>query len=197
MKAKQDNIRLTYRKPSELKFMGVADSNYGTDKLLRQSVTGGIYTMGGSIISWTSKAQSHTTLSSSEAEYSALATAGQELVFVKNIINDIGVAVDPGLILGDNEGAISLVKNRQSGARTKHIDIRHHFLRDLWEEGTLKVEHIPTDDNEADICTKNTSAVIHHKHRGKVREAKLWLNRVFNPPTIQREDVVIYEQGGT
>ena len=87
--------------------------------------------MGGSIISWTSKAQNHTTLSSSEAEYAALATAGQELVFVNNIINDIGVSVQPGLILGDNEGAIALVKNRQSGARTKHIDIRHHFLRDL------------------------------------------------------------------
>ena len=66
--------------------------------------------MGGSIISWTSKAQNHTTLSSSEAEYAALATAGQELVFVNNIINDIGVAVQPGLILGDNEGAMHLLR---------------------------------------------------------------------------------------
>ena len=123
-------------------FIAVADSNYGTDKLLRRSVTGGIYTMGGSIISWTSKAQNHTTLSSSEAEYAALATAGQELVFVNNIISDIGESVKPSLILGDNEGALALVKNRQTGARTKHIDIRHHFLRDLWEDGIMKVEHI-------------------------------------------------------
>jgi hypothetical protein len=194
LKAEQDNIRLTYRKPSELKFMGVADSNYGTDKLLRQSVTGGIYTMGGSIISWTSKAQTHTTLSSSEAEYSALATAGQELVFAKNIINDIGVAVGPGLILGDNEGAIALVKNRQSGARTKHIDIRHHFLRDLWEDGVLRVGHIPSEENEADICTKNVSAALHLKLKGRIRDSRLWLSSLISPPTIQREDVVIYGQ---
>lgn len=174
--------------------MGVADSNYGTEKLLRRSVTGGIYTMGGSIISWTSKAQTHTTLSFSEAEYSALATAGQELVFAKNIINDIGVAVEPGLILGDNEGAIALVKNRQSGARTKHIDIRHHFLRDLWEDGVLRVGHIPTEENEADICTKNVSAVLHLKLRGRIRDNKLWWSSLNSLPTIQREDVVIYGQ---
>ena len=53
LKQEQGNIKLTYRKPLELRFMAVADSNYGTDKLLRQSVTGGTYTMGGSIIGWT------------------------------------------------------------------------------------------------------------------------------------------------
>ena len=174
--------------------MGVADSNFGTDKFLRQSVTGGIYTMGGSIISWTLKAQSHTTLSSSEAEYSALATAGQELVFVKNSINDIGVAVEPGLILGDNEGAIALVKNRQSGARTKHFDIKYHFLRDMWEDGVLRVGHIPSEENEADICTKNVSSALHLKLKGRIRDSRLWLSNLISPPTIQREDVVIFGQ---
>ena len=195
LKQEQGNIRLTYRKPLELRFMAVADSNYGTDKLLRRSVTGGIYTMGGSIIGWTSKAQNHTTLSSSEAEYAALATAAQELVFVNNIINDIGVAVQPGMILGDNEGALALVKNRQSGARTKHIDIRHHFIRDIWEDGALRVGHIPGDENEADICTKNVSAVLHLKLRGRIRDSRLWLSKLISPPPIQREDVVIYGQG--
>ena len=150
--------------------------------------------MGGSIISWTSKAQNHTTLSSSEAEYAALATAGQEIVIVSKIINDIGTVVQLGLILGDNEGAIALVKNRQSGARTKHIDIRHHFLRDLWEDGIMRVGHIPSEENEADICTKNVSAVLHLKLRGRIRDSKLWLRELFSPPTIQREDVVIYGQ---
>ena len=150
--------------------------------------------MGGSIISWTSKAQNHTTLSSSEAEYAALATAGQELVFVNNIINDIGELVKPSLILGDNEGALALVKNRQSGARTKHIDIRPHFLRDLWEDGIMRVGHIPGDENEADICTKNVSAVLHLKLRGRIRDSKLWLSKLISPSPIQRKDVVIYDQ---
>ena len=145
-----------------------------------------------SIISWPSKAQNHTALSSSEAKYAALATAGQELVFVNNIINDMGTAVQPGLILGDNEGAIALVKNRQSGARTKHIDIRHRFIRDLWEDGFLKVAHIPGDENEADICTKNMTDAMHLKLRGRIRDSRLWFGKMISPPTIQREDVVIY-----
>ena len=192
LKQEQSNIKLTMRKPHELRFMAVADSNYGTDKLQRQSITGGIYTVGGSIIGWTSKAQNHTTLSSTEAEYAAMATTGQELMFVNNILNDMSKAELPSLILGDNEGAISLVKNRQSGARTKHIDIRHHFLRDLWEDGLLRVAHISSEENEADICTKNVTAALHLKLRGRIRDGKLWLNRLFNPPTTQREDVVIY-----
>ena len=168
----------------DLRFAAIADSNYGTDKLKKRSISEAMYTLGGSIIGWTCKAQTHTTLSSTKAEYAALATAGQELMFVNSLMSNLEPLKQPGILLGDNEGAIALVKNRQSGARTKHINIRHHFLRDLWEDGALRVEYIPTDENEADICTKNTSAIIHHKHRGKVKEGKMWSNRVFNPPTI-------------
>ena len=107
-------------------------------------------------------------------------------------MSDAELLKQNGILFGDNVGAIAQVKNRQCGARTKHIDIRHQFMRDLWEDRTLRVEYIPTDENEADIYTKTTYATIHHKHRGKVREDKMWLNRVFNPPTIQREDVVTY-----
>lgn len=54
--------------------------------------------------------------------------------------------------------------------------------------------HIPGDENEADICTKNVSAVLHLKLRGRIRDSKLWMNQLLSPPTIQREDVVIYGQ---
>lgn len=184
LKKEMHNIKLTYRKPLDLRFVAVADSNIVMDKLKRRSVSGAIYTLGGSFTGWACKAQTHTTLMSTEADYAALATDGEELMFVNNLMSDIEPLTQPRILYGNNEGDIALVKNRQSGTRTKHIDIKHHFLRDLWEDGTLKVKHIHTDHNEADICTKNTSVVIHHKHRGKVREAKLWLNRVFNPPKI-------------
>ena len=115
----------------DLRFAAVADANYGTDKLKRRSISGAIYTLGGSIIGWACKAQIHTTLSSTEAEYAALATAGQELMFVNTLMNDVEPLIQPGILLGDNKGAIALVKNRQSRARTKHIVIRHHFLKDL------------------------------------------------------------------
>ena len=97
--------------------------------------------------------------------------------------------------MGDNEGANALVKNRQSGARTKHIDIRHHFLRDLWEDGALRVGHISTEENEADILTKNVMPALHQKFRGRIRDSSLWLSRLISPPPIQREDVVMNGQG--
>ena len=138
-----------------------------------------------------SKAQNHTTLSSSEAEYAALANAGQELVFVTNILDELGCANMPGVLYGDNEGALALVKNRQVGARTKHIDVRHHCLRDLWEQGKMRVGHIPTDENEADMCIKNIIGKLHQKHRARIRDGTLWLSQLLSLSTRQREDVVI------
>ena len=67
-------------------------------------------------------------------------------------------------------------------------------MRDLWEDGVLRVGHIPTDENEADICTKIVSAVLHLKLRGRIRDSRLWMSNLISPQTIQREDVVIYGQ---
>ena len=80
--------------------MAVADLSYGTDKLKRRSTSGVIYTVGGTITGWLSKAQTHTTLSSSEAEYAALASAGQELIFITNVIDEIELSEKPGVIFG-------------------------------------------------------------------------------------------------
>ena len=118
-------------------------------------------TLGGTIISWSSKAQGFTTLLSTEVEYCALSSATQELAFIHNILRELGLYTPPGIIFEDNMGAIYLVRNRQVGCRTKHIDNRHHFMRDLWERDKLKVEYIETDLNEADICTKNLPLTLH------------------------------------
>ena len=91
-------------------------------------------------------------------------------MFVNSLMSDVEPLKQPGILLDNNKGAILLVKNSQSGARTKHLDIKQHFLRNLREDGALRVKYILTDKNEAGMCTKNTSAIIHHKHRGKVRE---------------------------
>ena len=90
-----------------------------------------------------------------------------------------------------------MVKNRQVSARTKHIDIRHHFLRDLWEKGHLGVAHIPGEENKADICTKNIIARLHQRHRGRIREGRLWLNQWLNVSTTQREDVMTDSEQST
>ena len=83
------------------------------------------------------------------------------------------------------------------GAWTKHIDISHHFLRDLWEKGDLGAAHIPGEENEADICTKNIIVRLHQRHRGRIREGKLWLNQWLNISTTRREDVVTDSEQST
>lgn len=131
LKKEIDNIRLTYWKPLDLRFVAIADSNFGMDKLKRRNISGAIYILGGSIIAWTCKTQTRTTLSSTEAEYAALAAAGHELIFVNSLMSNIAPLTQPGILFGDNKGAIALVKNKTEGARTKHIDIRHQFFLDL------------------------------------------------------------------
>ena len=89
---------------------------------------GAIYTLGGAIIGWSSKTHRTTTILSTEAEYVAMSTANQELLFMQNLMGKLGVAVEPGLLFNNNQGAIALVKNYQVGQQTKHIDIHHHFI---------------------------------------------------------------------
>jgi hypothetical protein len=80
---------------------------------------------------WTSKKQHTVSLSSSEAEYQALSECVQEAVFTQNLVEELTSQRKLAIIHEDNLGTIVLVKNQQVSARTKHIDIRHHFIRDL------------------------------------------------------------------
>ena len=155
-------------------------------------MSGAIYTLGGAIIGWSSKTQRTTTISSTEAEYVAMSSANQELLFMQNLMGKLGVAVQPRLLFNNNQGAIALVKNRQVGQQTKHIDIRHHFIWDTWESGKMDVRFVGTLENEADICTKNLEGPDHTKFRERLRAGTLgvWLNyQSMTDPMPRREDV--------
>ena len=80
----------------------------------------------------------------------------------------------PSVIYEDNQGAIFLAKNRQVGICTKHIDIRHHFLRDMVEEKDIDVQYILSEDNPAYIMTKNTSEADVARHMKRITEVELW-----------------------
>ena len=94
-----------------MQFLGLVNANYATDKDERKSVSGGIFTLGGSIIGWSSKSQGRTALSSTEAEYYSVTLGSQELLFIQNILMEIGELIKPGYILSNNTGAIQLVWN--------------------------------------------------------------------------------------
>jgi hypothetical protein len=101
-----------------------------------------------------------------EAEYQALSECVQEAVFTQNLVMELTRERKQVIIYEDTLGAIFLVKNQQVSSRTKHIDIRHHFMRDLQAKKDLD-RFKRSDENSLDIMTKNTTRYIHKKHTKK------------------------------
>lgn len=96
-------------------------------------------------------------MSSSEAEYVALSAAATEAIWISGILEDLHIVANPVTIFEDNRGCVCMAKNLES-KRTKHIDVKHHFIRDLVASGMLIVESIGTRDQLADLFTKSLEA---------------------------------------
>ena len=122
-------------------------------------------------ISWKSKSGKSVTLSSTEAEYFAMSECAKELVFIKNVLESMGIQVKlPIEIKVDNTGAIFLSNNYTTSQRTKHIDVRVHFVRQYIEDGIFKIVFVKSENNDADIFTKNTSEEIFKEQSEKIVE---------------------------
>ena len=143
--------------------------------------------MGGSLISWMSKTQPSVTLSSCEAEYVALSTCATEVKFVQMLFEELLPTHNtrPGTLLEDNTGTIHLVENATVGNRTKHIDVRYHHIREMYKEGRLQVRFVRSENNYADLMTKNVTEKIHKELAPGIKQGKMML--VFDAAT--REDV--------
>jgi histone deacetylase 1/2 len=154
---------LKLRKPKELRVIAYVDSDWAANKVNRKSTTGYLVTIGGALISWQSKGQQTVTLSSTEAEYVAMSQCGQEIKFIAMLLNEVtgGKVTLPSILREDNTGAIFIAKNQQIGTRTKHIDIKYHHVKDMIEDEELEVIFIRSEDNFADIMTKNVKEQIH------------------------------------
>ena len=107
-------------------------------------------------------------LSTTEAEYMALSEVVKELKFIVQLLQTMNIAVElPITVHVDNVGAIWL-SNRNTGDRTKHIDIRTAFVKEYQETGKIVIKFVKSEDNEADIFTKNTSSIIFQRHQEKL-----------------------------
>jgi len=144
--------------------IGYSDADWGGCQHDRRSYTGYVFLMCGAAISWRSLKQRTVALSSTEAEYMALSETTKEAIYLKTTLSELGFNELTDInIFCDNRGAISLAENPVMHTRTKHIDIRHHFVRQAIKEKKLRLEHVPTADMTADIFTKALPKIKHIK----------------------------------
>ncbi|GJZ99574.1 putative ribonuclease H-like domain-containing protein, partial [Tanacetum coccineum] len=148
------NLGLWYPRESPFDLEAFSDSDYGGSNLDRKSTTGGCQFLGQRLISWQCKKQTIVATSTTEAEYVAAANCCGQVLWVQNQLLDYGFNFMNTKIHIDNESTICIVKNPVYHSKTKHIEIRHHFIRDCYEKKLIRVEKIQTDLNVADLLTK-------------------------------------------
>ena len=140
-----------------MKLFGYCDADWGSSAD-RKSITGYVFKLSesGPAISWKSRKQPTVALSTCEAEYMALASAIQEAKFLRQLLGELLniFALDPTTIHCDNQSAIFLAKNPVQHQRSKHIDIRYHFIRSEIQSGTIDLRYIPSEENLSDLFTK-------------------------------------------
>ena len=161
------DLSLTFEWGSGLEISVFADANYAEKADERRSVSGVVVTVGKSSVSWFSSTQKIVTLLTTEAEYVALGDGVKEALFVKGVLSFSIPSISENCIkvFVDNDGAISLANNPLSSARTEHIDVRFHFIRELTRSKTISVEYVPTKAQRADILTKALTGSIFKEHR--------------------------------
>ena len=141
---------------------GFVDSDWASDED-RKSYTGYVFKFGGSAVSWESRKQSLVALSSTEAEYIGLTEAAKEATFLRNFLGEYVEFQEPMILYNDNQSAQKLSSNPVFHKRTKHIDIKYHFVREVLQNGVVKIEYLPTEEMVADILTKPLCRVKHLK----------------------------------
>ena len=148
-----NNLGILYKGDSGMH--GYSDADWAGDADDRKSTSGYLFLIAGGPVSWKSRKQSTVALSTAEAEYVALSTAVQECIWMQRLLSDLGNPPDgPTTILEDNQSSIAMARNPQFHGRAKHIDIKHHFVREQVTNGSIELQYCPTNDMLADILTK-------------------------------------------
>lgn len=158
------DLELFYTKHEKTKLVGYADSDYAGDERDRISTTGYLYKVFGGTVCWTTRKQTSTALSSTEAEYVALTEAACEGIWLVNLFEDINVAKTKFVIYEDNQSCIKLTE-KWDHKRLRHIDVKYNFIKELVRDKRVSVEYISTKEQTADILTKNLMGVQFSKLR--------------------------------
>ena len=149
------NFGLLYSKEGSKECVGYSDVDWAGDLDNRRSTSGYVFKISGAAVSWRSKKETCVALSTTEAEYMALANATQEAIWMQQLTTDLKNRADKPIILfEDNQSAIYIAKNPQFHGRTKHIEIKYHFTREQVKKGIIDLQYCRTEDMIADMFTK-------------------------------------------
>ncbi|WVZ79983.1 hypothetical protein U9M48_027503 [Paspalum notatum var. saurae] len=143
-----------YSSGSSLSLRGFSDADHASCRIDHKSTFGTCQFLGTSLVSWSSRKQASVALSTTEAEYVAAASCCSQLLWMKATLSDFGLRFGRIPLLVDSTSAISVAKNPVLHSRTKHIDVRFHFLRDRYEKGDIDLIHVVSANQLADIFSK-------------------------------------------
>ncbi|KAD4888156.1 hypothetical protein E3N88_20229 [Mikania micrantha] len=147
-------LGLWYPRNEDFQFMAYTDSDYGGCNISKKSTSGGCQFLGSRIVSWQCKKQYCVSTSTAEAEYIAASSCCAQVIWIQNQMKDYGVELFNTPIQIDNSSAISITNNPAKHSKTKHIDIRYHFIRDCAEKKLIHLVIVDTEHNLVDLFTK-------------------------------------------
>jgi hypothetical protein len=167
LKHTQD-VGLWYPKGASFELVGYSDSDYAGDKVERKSTSRTCKLLERSLVSWSSKKQNSIALSTAEAEYIAAGSCCAQISWMKATLKDFGINFKNMSLLCDNKSVVKLTNNPVQHQRTKHIDVRHHFIRDHQQKGDIAIESVGTEDQLADLFTKLLDEKRSHKLKNEL-----------------------------
>jgi hypothetical protein len=162
------DLQLTYRggKVTSELFQAYSDADHAGCLDTRRSTSGFLIKMGTGAVSWSARKQTTVADSSTEAEYVSAASAGREILWMRNLLTEIGVKIEgPSPLMVDNQSALRVLKNPEHHGRMKHIDVKYHWIRETIKRGNITVHFLPTNDMIADIFTKPLPRPAIEQHR--------------------------------
>lgn len=166
-KTKVKGLKMKFSQEELWEIQAYSNSDYAGDKEGRKSVTGMIIFVCGVPNTW--KGQQTVAISRTEAVYIALSKTVREVKFISQVLEALHIGYKkPVPVYVDNMGAIFLAKSRNSSKRTKHIDIKYHYVRSQIDLGLTDIIFVKSEENVADIFTKNLKAEIFESHEAKI-----------------------------
>ena len=152
-----------------MELVGYTDSDWAGDTEERKSTSGYVFNLGSGAFSWSSKKQQVVALSTTEAEYIAAANCATQAVWLRRMLGELQHQQNgPTTIYCDNKSTIALTKNPMFHGRSKHIDIKHHYIRELVKDKEIVVEYCASEYQVADIFTKSLKADLFLKLKRKL-----------------------------